>query len=245
MKNEKSKFLVPQCLSALAPFKKSAFTLAEVLITLAIIGVVAAMTIPTLIANYNKKVIETRLLKSYSVVNQAIKLSSVYNGETQTWDKDISAQPSQWTYDELEAWFNKYLGPYLKHSKVEKHVLNYTNQEGGDVSDERMLVYLFDGSILSLQTINTYDAGLFVSNNIENPVTGKDEFAFRFSSNNGANLFFEPYSPSPSYFDGFDGSIESAKNAQRYGCYQETRMLCTKLIQLNGWKIPEDYPYIH
>ena len=35
--------------------KKQAFTLAEVLITLGIIGVVAAMTIPTLVANYNTK----------------------------------------------------------------------------------------------------------------------------------------------------------------------------------------------
>ena len=44
MKKTKSKFLVPQCLSALAPSKKSAFTLAEVLITLAIIGVIVATT---------------------------------------------------------------------------------------------------------------------------------------------------------------------------------------------------------
>jgi len=35
--------------------KDFAFTLAEVLITLAIIGVVAAMTIPTLVANYQEK----------------------------------------------------------------------------------------------------------------------------------------------------------------------------------------------
>lgn len=34
---------------------KKAFTLAEVLITLGIIGVVAAITLPTLIANYQKK----------------------------------------------------------------------------------------------------------------------------------------------------------------------------------------------
>ena len=38
-----------------ANYRKSAFTLAEVLITLAIIGVVAAMTIPTLVAEYNQK----------------------------------------------------------------------------------------------------------------------------------------------------------------------------------------------
>ena len=35
--------------------KRAAFTLAEVLITLAIIGIVAAMTIPTLVANYQRK----------------------------------------------------------------------------------------------------------------------------------------------------------------------------------------------
>ena len=35
--------------------KKTAFTLAEVLITLGIIGIVAAMTLPTLIASYNKQ----------------------------------------------------------------------------------------------------------------------------------------------------------------------------------------------
>lgn len=41
--------------------KVFAFTLAEVLITLGIIGIVAAMTIPTLINNYQKKITVTRL----------------------------------------------------------------------------------------------------------------------------------------------------------------------------------------
>ena len=40
---------------------KKAFTLAEVLITLGIIGIVAAMTIPTLITNYQKNITITRL----------------------------------------------------------------------------------------------------------------------------------------------------------------------------------------
>ena len=48
-----------------------AFTLAEVLITLGIIGVVAAMTLPTLIQNYRKNVAINQLKKSYSLLNQA------------------------------------------------------------------------------------------------------------------------------------------------------------------------------
>ncbi|MBQ8169023.1 type II secretion system protein [bacterium] len=214
--------------------------MAEVLITLAIIGVVAAMTIPTLVANYNKKTIETRLLRSYSAINQAIKLSTVYNGDTQTWDSDISKASSIWTYDELETWFNKYLAPHIKYLKIDKHTFSYENSNGDTTNDERLLVYLSDGSILLLQSINPYDCGIIVSGNVNNAVDGKDLFAFKFESNNGANLSFVPYAPELY----FDGSIESAKNAQRYGCYKETRMLCTKLIQLNGWKIPDDYPYI-
>ncbi len=51
--------------------RKVAFTLAEVLITLGIIGVVAAMTLPTLINDYKAKETVTRLKKVYSILNQA------------------------------------------------------------------------------------------------------------------------------------------------------------------------------
>ncbi len=54
--------------------KKKAFTLAEVLITLGIIGVVAAVTVPTLITNYQNKQHLVRFQKSYSTLSQAAKL---------------------------------------------------------------------------------------------------------------------------------------------------------------------------
>lgn len=50
-----------------------AFTLAEVLITLGIIGVVAAMTIPTLINNYQKTTYVKALQKAYSEAVQVLK----------------------------------------------------------------------------------------------------------------------------------------------------------------------------
>jgi len=53
---------------------KQGFTLAEVLITLAIIGIVAAMTIPTLIANAQKTQYLTGLKKAYAETTEALKL---------------------------------------------------------------------------------------------------------------------------------------------------------------------------
>ena len=53
--------------------EKNAFTLAEVLITLGIIGVVAAMTLPALINNYQKKVYETAYAKSVNTILNAHK----------------------------------------------------------------------------------------------------------------------------------------------------------------------------
>lgn len=53
--------------------KKHGFTLAEVLITLTIIGVIAVMTIPTLMYNYQRIETETKLKSFYSTVSQAYK----------------------------------------------------------------------------------------------------------------------------------------------------------------------------
>lgn len=48
---------------------KYAFTLAEVLITLGIIGIVAAMTLPTLVQNHKNAELQTGLKKAYSVLS--------------------------------------------------------------------------------------------------------------------------------------------------------------------------------
>ena len=52
--------------------KSAAFTLAEVLVTLGIIGVVSAMTVPTLMQNYQRQSYVTQLHKTYNEVSQAL-----------------------------------------------------------------------------------------------------------------------------------------------------------------------------
>ena len=61
----------PKALSKV--FSESAFTMAEVLITLGIIGIVAAMTIPGLIKNYQERQFKTAYKKVYSEISQAFQ----------------------------------------------------------------------------------------------------------------------------------------------------------------------------
>ena len=60
--------------------KNSGFTLAEVLITLGIIGIVAAMTLPALIQNYQKMVLKSQFKKVYTTLFNAIKLAQAKTG---------------------------------------------------------------------------------------------------------------------------------------------------------------------
>ena len=83
-----------------------AFTLAEVLITLGIIGIVAALTMPALIADYKKKEDVAKLKKAYTIINQAFKLSEVDNGPSEHWANayDIGAS----------AYYEQYWKPYFQ-----------------------------------------------------------------------------------------------------------------------------------
>ena len=61
---------------------KKGFTLAEVLITLAIIGVVAALTIPSVIVRTQQQEFKTAAKKAHSVLSQAVQLTEVKDGYT-------------------------------------------------------------------------------------------------------------------------------------------------------------------
>ncbi len=67
---------------------RKAFTLAEVLITLAIIGVVAAISIPSVISNSQQQEFKTGLRKAVSVLNSAITMNMAIDGESPYDNKD-------------------------------------------------------------------------------------------------------------------------------------------------------------
>ena len=74
--------------------RKAAFTLAEVLITLGIIGIVAALTLPSLIQSYKERVTVTKVQKAYSILNQAFKRISEEYGEPQNWPDVQNGAPN-------------------------------------------------------------------------------------------------------------------------------------------------------
>ncbi len=89
-----------------------AFTLAEVLITLGIIGVVAAMTIPTLISKIGKRQLETQIKASYSTIAQTMR---AVQADDVDFDMTIATDEGQ---EPTNNWFKNYILPYLKVEKV-------------------------------------------------------------------------------------------------------------------------------
>lgn len=215
------------------------------------------MTLPAFIQNYQKRVVETRLQKFYSAINQAVRLAEVQYGDKKIWFEDLAGatidnegRPVEGS-SEAEKWFNKYLAPHLKIIKQET------------LSDGTFIVYFPDGSALrQLNPSITRDWSFYPGNvqkclkkypNSEGSLSnnrmssGICEFAFNFYPNPNMgtpeywmyhyNKGFEPYKYR------WNGTLAGLKDSStELGCSQTKRAYCTAIIQYNGWKIPDDYP---
>lgn len=223
------------------------FTLAEVLITLGIIGVVAAMTIPTLMSNYRKHIIETRLTKFYSTMTQAIKLAENDYDDISGWDKLGSGfvkddDGNNTTTPAAEAWVNKYIIPYIKSD------VKMRNNAG------KIELYFVDGSMLMISSTSwlyfpeAKKYKLDDNGNINQKETaGKDMFIFLLNTEADVaprpDRIYMGHGLQP-YKYNWNGTREDLFNNDHYGCGKEGVIgaYCTELIRQNGWKIPNDYP---
>ena len=89
--------------------KCTAFTLAEVLITLGIIGIVAALIMPAVITNYQKKEIAIKLKKDYSQISQVLQRINADYGDVQV----FSYSPSVFVQNYILPYYN---GAKLYHA---------------------------------------------------------------------------------------------------------------------------------
>ena len=246
--NKNVKNLFPYSLNALVPKKKAAFTLAEILITLGIIGIVAAMTIPTLITRYQKREVATKLKATYSTIANALKLAEEENG-----DLDFTGNTA------LEN-FDKYLLPYLK---VTSKQLN-----GGKISflypdgkrKEQLLSVIASGgysyTLLSgVQIFVPKDTsfknrmGMLIDlNGYNSPPNKMGRDAFYLMVVPELGVHFNQYNDDEYNSDIFTKkSREQLKNGPaqyNYQCNKQGNgMWCGALIQRDGWTIQDDYPW--
>ena len=229
--------------------------MAEVLITLGIIGVVAALTLPSLVHNYRKSVVENKLKASYSIISNAVKMAEVENG--MGFDFTISDEykdendVNNFSAKQSEAIFNTYFKSYFKvvkeYSKKDNSKFDYYGQKGGKINDVAQTGKCFEltnGTAMCFVARGGAVGHFFVYLNPEKEkkVAGSDVFAFRLDKSRGAYWSYGLTNVSiglsrPQLLDGCSNEYDHALTPD-----WNRPDICTYLIQLNGWKIPNDYP---
>ena len=132
---------------------KKAFTLAEVLIVIGIIGVVAALTLPNLNHATGDKETVTRLQKAYSILNEANDRAVAIYGPISTWESN------QQCAEDLNICWTKRIGEFLKISKScnetgDEEEGTYSSCDSlskGDMDYDRIIYQLPDGITFSAQ----------------------------------------------------------------------------------------------
>ncbi len=156
---------------------KSGFTMAEVLITLGIIGVVAAMTLPALINNRRSKALETALKKNYSVIEQALNMFYAQNGERLIPETITTQQLKKILLPYFQVIRDCGMGSEYQEESLEKTCI--PNYENTGSTDKNSTTYkTFNGS--TNINLSYFDDGQFVLN---------DGSLILINNLNGNNIF--------------------------------------------------------
>ena len=248
--------------------KQNAFTLAEVLITLTIIGVIAAITIPNLMQNYRKHERITQIKSAYSIIQNAVKMSIAENGNT-----------DGWAYNESFDFAEKYIVPYLKIAKkCGTGTYNYYGKGCFDDNDKNGSWKYLDGEYndgnggygpnfyynVKLQNgmslgiwaaaSNLFQYGyylvlfVFDVNGSKGPTqAGNDVFAFVMDTRVGI-----VYTMSRGHGNNGITIVSKETNINTLLNYTEpyscnisairSGLGCTRILELNHWEFPDNYP---
>lgn len=206
--------------------KLFAFTLSEVMITMTIVGVVAAMTIPTLHYQRVKKEYTAKLKNFYSRMENSILDMEMDKGSFRDMRLPTTNRPTG-DYN----WYMENIDPYMGH--------NYVN-EGTKT------VYYKDGSSLRFicgAGCGCLDVSYDVNGDKAPNQTGYDRqtFLYCFSDAN-RNTYFG----SKDVFFGTYGASHTAAGTTRAKMITQCKdspSYCTRLLQNDQWEFKGDYPF--
>lgn len=178
------------------------FTLAEVLITLGIIGIVAAMTLPSLVGKYKEKQRVTQLKKAYSILNQAFLMAVKDYGTPDNWGLvqtvtgEVDEEGEQILDNSGSVKAMGILKKYIKQkSFAENEIIGYVRSLDGREAwwpwkaESDKYIYIADGTFLAQGWISSTDSCakgqcgdfwvVFPSRNMK---IGVDVFNFNFTT---------------------------------------------------------------
>ncbi len=230
--------------------KKRGFTLSEVLITLGIIGVVAALVLPAFINEHQKAVTVSKLKKNYTLFAQVVQMA----------EKDFDS-PKYWDYSLSHTEFaKKYFLPYLPTAKKynNKYKIMALGNKAVSLYADRISNTGTNGHMYSLPDGTLF--GTYIDSYIHYPlvmivvdlngkkgpnIVGKDVFHLAI---NRSTYKFEMHGRSenksrknilkPVEKDEMTWDANCAPSNDYYaGVY------CGYIIMLDGWKISDDYPW--
>ncbi len=227
----------------IGPSRKFAFTLAEVLITLGIIGIVAALVMPGFISQHNKNVTITKLKEAYSIFSQTIDAAVSHEGEIAAWDTTLSNQE----------FVQKYISPYLKTEKCSNYYiapllpgLEHNLYSPWDYRNNNLQTYCINNGMTFTYTNKFADIdGVYISVDLNGKAgpnrAGADVFTFEADKTKNRLI---------AYHEGYSRSNLTTPGKTRGSCNTEHTNWyihsyganCAALIILDGWKINDEYP---
>lgn len=197
---------------------KKGFTLAEALLTLTIIGVVAAMTIPSLTADYENQQFTSSLQKGLNSLNNAIQTSIATNGESPLESSDLAA----------------YLA---RHMSIYKST-NMIGQTGVQNNNANAILYTADGmrieipksndalgavpyhenNATNLNTGSSFNADLNIAAHCGSAIVGRAERRTRASRKNPCVIIIDVNGDkAPNSYDVNDGSSPTTYGVSKPG----------------------------
>ncbi len=235
--------------------KKVAFTLAETLITMAIIGVVAAITVPVIQVKHQKEQTVIQLKKAFSDLSRAVVMARVNFGDPISWDYSLNNNE----------FFNEYLYPFIQLStqsiaEAKKDDIIY-RQTSGQV-ENALLIMRDQGRIVELMSgcqIFTYPLAYSTDGSTKRKCYAIDINGYNKPNKFGRDLFmfcldghkgtFVPHA-----WDDQEKPGQTKKRTRNqllkgpssfsYNCSKTSRgMWCAAVIMGDNWQIKDDYPW--
>ena len=199
------------------------------------------MTLPTITQKIDKQITVSKLKKSYSMLQQVVRLSEKDNGEVSEWTfpegQDYAANKSEF--------FKKYFEPYFKvvgragFYSSERVSYNVYNIDGDRAIDVLYWHIMPDGTAIGMyiNIVNNY-IWIFIDINAKQGPNrlGKDIFMTELYRKKRLVMLWD--------LKDRDNIINNTLYPCKKGTHQQyAGGSCGNLIEHDGWEIKADYPW--